>query len=148
MRDGQPICPRCELRRLTAAAADPSWPRRAWDLGLLHKGGDPHHCPACVAQPEPPKDFICPGAEANAVVLANPQPAAGVRQDGAQPQPPVVAYRSDGGRLLNCLRHVPPPAARHADFHPVTADDLPDGGICTYPKCGTDVLIVQQGGEK
>ncbi|MGI5196548.1 hypothetical protein ACQEVY_23350 [Streptomyces sp. CA-288835] len=62
-----------KLRRM--AATDPSWPRRAWDLGLLHKGGDPHHCPACVAQPEPPKDFICPGAEANAEVLANPQPA-------------------------------------------------------------------------
>lgn len=58
----------------TPGAIDPSWPRRAWDLGLLHKGGDPHHCPACVAQPEPPKDFICPGAEANAEVLANPQP--------------------------------------------------------------------------
>lgn len=74
MRDGQPVCPRCELRRLTAAT-DTTWPRRAWDLGLLHKGGDPHHCPACVAQPEPPKDFICPGADANAEVLANPQPA-------------------------------------------------------------------------
>lgn len=71
--------------------------------------------------------------------------AAGVRQDGAQPsEPPVVAYRSDGGRLLNCLRHVPPPAARHADFHPVTAEDLPDGGICTYPDCGVDVLIPQE----
>ncbi|QTU45616.1 DUF1674 domain-containing protein [Streptomyces scabiei] len=76
---------------------------------------------------------------------ANCRPTAQARKDGAQPQEPsVVAYRSDGGRLLNCLRHVPPPAARHADFHPVTAEDLPDGGICTYPDCGVDVLIPQE----
>ncbi|PNG19745.1 hypothetical protein [Streptomyces cahuitamycinicus] len=71
----------------TEAPTNPSWPRRAWDLGLLHKGGDPHHCPACLKQPEPPKDFVCPGAEANAAVLANPQPAAGAQQDGARPAP-------------------------------------------------------------
>lgn len=56
-----------------APVPDPSWPRRAWDLGLLHKGGDPHHCPACLRQPEPPAAFICPGD--NTKVLANPQPA-------------------------------------------------------------------------
>ena len=88
--------------------------------------------------------FCWPDAD-TAVTEARRALAAGVRQDGAQPQgPPVVAYRSDGGRLLNCLRHVPPPAARHADFHPVTAEDLPDGGICTYPECGVDVLIPQE----
>ncbi|MBP5883152.1 hypothetical protein QBA57_28700 [Streptomyces scabiei] len=97
MRDGQPICPRCEPRRLTATTA-PTWPRRAWDLGLLHKGGDPHHCPACVAQPEPPKDFICPGADANAVVLANPQPATSAALD--EPKEPTV---EEGPRCFDVL---------------------------------------------
>ena len=65
---------------------------------------------------------------------------------GGQPEDTdrVVAYRSDAGRQLNCLRHVPPPAARHADYHPVTSEDLPDGGVCTYPDCGADVLIPQE----
>ncbi|MCX5365888.1 hypothetical protein OG864_45140 [Streptomyces sp. NBC_00124] len=72
--------------------------------------------------------------------------SAGVQPDEEADR--VVAYRSDGGRLLRCLRHVPPPAARHADFHPVTSEDLPDGGVCTYPDCGADVLIPPQSDEE
>jgi hypothetical protein len=51
----------------------------------------------------------------------------------------VVAYRSNGGRLLRCLIHSRDIAGD--DFVPVTSEDLPDGGICTYPDCGRDVLI-------
>ncbi|MDX2513875.1 hypothetical protein PV355_01670 [Streptomyces stelliscabiei] len=76
--------------------------------------------------------------------VAAPAVVAQPGKETAAGDPPVVAYRSDGGRLLNCLRHVPPPAARHADFHPVTSEDLPDGGICTYPDCGADVLITTE----
>lgn len=53
----------------------------------------------------------------------------------------VVAYRSLGGRILRCLNHIPPEP--DDDFVPVTPDDLPDGGVCTYPECGVDVLIPQ-----
>lgn len=59
--------------------------------------------------------------------------------------PGIVAWRARGGRVLRCLQHVPPPAARDADCVPVTAEDLPDGGICTYPDCGADVLARPEG---
>lgn len=51
----------------------------------------------------------------------------------------VVAYRSLGGRILRCLNHIPPEP--DGDFVRVTSGDLPDGGVCTYPGCGVDVLI-------
>lgn len=51
----------------------------------------------------------------------------------------IVAYRSNGGRLLRCLAHSKDIAGD--DFVPVASEDLPDGGICTYPDCGRDVLI-------
>ncbi|MFE0472575.1 hypothetical protein ACFW2V_13270 [Streptomyces sp. NPDC058947] len=57
----------------------------------------------------------------------------------------VVAYRSLGGRILRCLNHIPPEP--EGDFVPVTSDDLPDGGVCTYPGCGVDVLIPQSAAE-
>lgn len=59
----------------------------------------------------------------------------------------VVAYRSRGGRLLRCLAHHPgQEGIDNGDFVEVTSEDLPDGGICTYPTamdatCGVDVLI-------
>lgn len=56
----------------------------------------------------------------------------------------VVAWRSLSAQMLRCLEHVPPPAARAVDCTPVTSDDLPDGGICTFPDCGVDVLIPQE----
>jgi hypothetical protein len=52
----------------------------------------------------------------------------------------LVGYRQDRGRLLHCLAHKPAPASRHADFHEVSADDLPDGGICVHPTCRADLL--------
>ena len=58
-----------------------------------------------------------------------------------QPEPGVVAYRSSGARVLRCLTHAP---VDLAGFTPVTSEDLPDGGICTYSTCGADVLIPQQ----
>ncbi|MFE2047940.1 hypothetical protein ACFXAS_05495 [Streptomyces sp. NPDC059459] len=55
----------------------------------------------------------------------------------------LVGYRQGLGRLLYCLHHKPVPASRWADFHEVTSDDLPDGGICVHPRCGADLLAVQ-----
>jgi len=52
----------------------------------------------------------------------------------------LVGYRQDRGRLLHCLAHKPAPVSRYADFHTVSADDLPDGGICVHPRCGRDLL--------
>jgi hypothetical protein len=49
----------------------------------------------------------------------------------------VVAYRSQGGRILRCLAHAP---SDLTGFALVTSEDLPDGGICTLPDCGRDVL--------
>ncbi|WP_435215850.1 hypothetical protein [Streptomyces sp. bgisy034] len=104
-------------------------------------------------QPAPPghrwNPWPCGHVTAHDAKALTALTAVDTQQDGAQTSElPIVAYRSDGGRLLNCLRHVPPPAARHADFHPVTAEDLPDGGICTYPDCGVDVLIDQRRARK
>lgn len=53
----------------------------------------------------------------------------------------IVAYRSPQGRSLYCTRHVD--ELFGAVFTPVTSDDLPDGGLCTFPDCGADVLIPQ-----
>ena len=98
-------------------ASDPSWPRRAWDLGLLHKGGDPHHCPACLKQPEPPKDFICPGD--NTEVLANPQPASEVaQQDAPQSATTCICQHTeqqhfeDACLVCDCGDYLEPEAAR------------------------------------
>lgn len=56
----------------------------------------------------------------------------------------LVGYQQNRGRLLHCLHHKPVPASRYADFQEVTADDLPDGGICVHPRCGADLLAVSQ----
>jgi hypothetical protein len=53
-----------------------------------------------------------------------------------------VGYRSRDGRALYCTRHTG--EIFGFDWRPVDSDDLPDGGICTYPDCGADVLIPQQ----
>lgn len=55
----------------------------------------------------------------------------------------LVGYRQDRGRLLHCLHHKPVPASRYVDFQEVTAEDLPDGGICVQPSCGADLLAVR-----
>jgi hypothetical protein len=81
---------------------------------------------------------------------ASADQVAGARQSDDPDR--IVAYRSRGGRLLRCLAHHPGrEAIGSGDFRPVTADELPDGGICTYPtpagslslRCGVDVLIPQ-----
>jgi hypothetical protein len=61
--------------------------------------------------------------------------------EAQQHEPGVVAYRSSGARVLRCLTHAP---VDLTGFTPVTSEDLPDGGICTHPDCGVDVLIPQQ----
>ncbi|MFE9738860.1 hypothetical protein [Streptomyces sp. NPDC006477] len=75
--------------------------------------------------------------------------AAGIRDaarqaSGQQPDnETVVAYRSIyAPDLLFCRAH----KQDWPGFTPLTSDDLPDGGICTWgpnagPKCGRDVLI-------
>jgi hypothetical protein len=57
----------------------------------------------------------------------------------AETEPPIVAYRDPKTGTLYCAR------CGFHDTHcpPMTADDLPDGGICT--DCGVDVLISQAG---
>ncbi|MET9142411.1 hypothetical protein [Streptomyces sp. NPDC004042] len=61
----------------------------------------------------------------------------------------IVGYQSRGGRLLRCLAHHPGRAViESGDFRPVTSEDLPNGGLCTYPlsldeRCGADVLVPQ-----
>ncbi|MFB7285473.1 hypothetical protein [Actinacidiphila glaucinigra] len=53
----------------------------------------------------------------------------------------IVGYRSRDGRLLRCMQHAPGQSVLDSgDLTPVTSDDLPDGGVCTYPDCGRDVL--------
>jgi hypothetical protein len=55
----------------------------------------------------------------------------------------IVAYRSTGARVLRCPSCYPDETTfREGDLHPVTSEDLPDGGLCT--RCGVDVLIPQE----
>jgi predicted esterase len=50
----------------------------------------------------------------------------------------VVAYRDpDRPAVLLCRGH----GGGYWELIPVTSDDLPDGGFCTWVDCGTDVLI-------
>lgn len=83
---------------------------------------------ADARQPEPPDTSDEPAEPAD--------PFAGPRQPDCATR--IVAYRSNGGRLLRCLQHAPELPDRN--FYPVTAEDLEDGGICTHPDCGVDVL--------
>jgi len=69
------------------------------------------------------------------VRLAEPEPEVPQRADR------VVAYRFIAGRLLRCLAHGPSTPTAAESWFPVTAEDLPDGGICSHHGCGRDVLI-------
>lgn len=74
-----------------------------------------------------------------------PAASTGVQTDEEACAPEIVAFRSRGGRLLRCLAHTPGAVAvADGEFDAVTAEELPDGGICTYPECGVDVLIPQE----
>jgi hypothetical protein len=68
---------------------------------------------------------------------ATPGPAVEA-QPGKDTETRIVGYRSRDGRSLYCTRH----AGEIFGFGwwPVESDDLPDGGICTHPECGVDVL--------
>ncbi|MFE7509723.1 hypothetical protein ACFU8I_00555 [Streptomyces sp. NPDC057540] len=77
--------------------------------------------------------------------LADAARTAAARQTTGQDdsEAAIVAYRSVyAPGLLFCLAH----NQGWPGFTPLTSDDLPDGGICTWgpndgPKCGRDVLI-------
>ena len=70
--------------------------------------------------------------------LAGEQPAQDeARQDAADR---VVAYRSPLGHYLHCTLHAD---ELGLSWTPLSSEDLPDGGICSYPRCGVDVLIQQ-----
>jgi hypothetical protein len=64
----------------------------------------------------------------------------------AQQEADVVAYRDPhNSQVLLCRHH----GERWQGVAPVTAEDLPDGGICTFGRlssltCGRDVLIPYQ----
>ena len=50
----------------------------------------------------------------------------------------TIAYRDpDRPAVLLCHTH----GGGYWELVPVTSDDLPDGGICTWTDCGADVLI-------
>ena len=67
------------------------------------------------------------------------QPSAGEQQNETpEAEAPVVAYRSRDSRSLYCTAHAG--ELFGLSYEPVTAEDLPDGGICMYPDCGRDVL--------
>jgi hypothetical protein len=112
------------------------WPERAPTdrAAVLHEAAD-----RITRQAD---QLWAPGTRAHTVMYADAaelrRMADEAQQDGAGQ---VVAYRSLGGRILRCLNHIPPDP--DGDFTAVTSDDLPDGGICTYPACGVDVLIQQ-----
>lgn len=54
----------------------------------------------------------------------------------------VVAYRNaDRPSVLLCLKH----GHGRSGMNPMTSQDLPDGGICTWRDCGADVLAVADG---
>lgn len=69
---------------------------------------------------------------------AGSQPPAGESTEAADR---IMAYRSYGGRVLRCLEHAPTDLT---GFTPVASEDLTDGGICTLPECGQDVLIAPE----
>ncbi|MER6492651.1 hypothetical protein [Streptomyces griseorubiginosus] len=99
--------------REVSALYDACGPER--ELGLGNPKPAPAHQPAAVA------------------------PAAGAGQDETQEADRVVAYRSalPGAWSVYCTLHVGELGA----CTPLTADDLPDGGLCA--QCGVDVLIEQ-----
>lgn len=74
-----------------------------------------------------------------------PAPAPAAEQppaDTGEEADRIVAYSSPGGTALYCTRHSG--EVFGTTFEPIASEDLPDGGICTYPECGADVLIPQE----
>ncbi|MET7975787.1 hypothetical protein ABZW44_22630 [Streptomyces mirabilis] len=110
--------PAAELRRVAGETQQPETPSMILAEASIRASIADRDAPAVVVQPAEPAD--------------------------TQQAERVVAWRSLSAQMLRCLEHVPPPAARAVDCTPVTSDDLPDGGICTHPDCGVDVLIPQE----
>lgn len=82
---------------------------------------------------------------AQCVFLEGHDQSGGVNHLYPSPPPPVVAYRSPGtGSSLWCREHKD--LAQKMRFVPLTSEDLPYGGICTFVSrfrlspCGRDVL--------
>jgi hypothetical protein len=55
-----------------------------------------------------------------------------------QTEPAIVAYlNTDRPGVLLCRTH----GEGWVGLTPLTSEDLPDGGFCTWDDCGADVLI-------
>ncbi|MFB8772132.1 hypothetical protein [Streptomyces broussonetiae] len=166
MRDGQPVCPRCELAKAETKLA--ALQRRRDEVGVECK----RRGKRVLEQSEQIRalkreiDGIqrqlgaeilrANQAEAEAERLrrmADKQPdtpaptgwegateLASDREITARAATGLVGYRQGRGTLLHCLAHKPAPASRWADFHEVRPDDLDNGGICVHPRCGRDLL--------
>jgi hypothetical protein len=94
----------------------------------------------------PPCEFVGERVTRNPDEVTCP---AALAVGGAQPKEAgVVAYRnSHRPGVLLCREH----GDGWGGLTPLTAEDLPDGGLCTYGDpadpadvCGVDVLILQQ----
>ncbi|MGW0012551.1 hypothetical protein ACWDVX_22750 [Streptomyces tendae] len=108
---------------------------------------------AAPVQHAPGKAILCPDCRTKGYIVCQDDPTADPWRGATEvisdreverlAATGLVGYRQGRGRLLHCLHHKPVPASRWADFHEVTSDDLPDGGICVHPRCGADLLAVQ-----
>ncbi|MCX4911846.1 hypothetical protein [Streptomyces sp. NBC_00878] len=132
-KDGTPTERRL-VRATTTYTVEAVQPEPETETHVVADGSDdPEHvddCPGCT-------DFSLTGHVATApAVVSQPDEEADR----------ILAYRSVGGRILRCLTHIPQEPGD--DFTPLTSGDLPDGGICTFPDCGADVLIPQQPDEE
>lgn len=129
-----------QLEESRRAAAEP-----AADLPAVVPAG---------AGEEPADETSCPGFPDGCPTLIAVVPTVGSTHGGGlrcgcydEPKEAaghcIVAYRSTGARVLRCPSCYPDETTfREGDLHPVTSEDLPDGGLCT--KCGVDVLIPQE----
>lgn len=124
----------------TARTLTPNEHDRAWHAiegGVGEDGADPGTVLAAVLH----------ALNINAPSVEDEQAASPRLRDAARQaaEPPVVAYRDPHNpRVLLCRQHG---QSWHA-ITPVTAEDLPEGGICTFGRlssneCGRDVLAAQ-----
>ena len=129
--------------RVVAYLEDASGPIKAGDTVTAFEAGDGIAVPARVVQVGPHGDVYLDANWDAAVDDDEPadlRPKADEAQQAEPPETPIVAYRDPKTGTLYCAR------CGFHDTHcpPMTADDLPDGGICD--DCGVDVLIPQAAG--
>lgn len=116
-----------EPRRLTPAEHD-----RAWHAIEGAEDADPGTILAAVLY----------ALRINPPTVEDEQ-AASLRRRGTVTKPEIVAYRnSERPGVLLCREH----GVNWMGLEPLTSDDLPDGGLCTWrtsgaDECGRDVLI-------